>query len=112
MNYVLMNHKSCNGLGEQQAREWAEKLTEKEFISVLDIKDMKAFFDNLKEDDVVYLCGGDGTLNHFANDLHGYTPKNQVYYVKSGSGNDFYHDSEDDVVDGIISLNKYLINFF
>ena len=110
MNYVLMNHKSNNGMGEKQAREWAECLNEKEFVSVLDIKDMKEFFDNLNEEDVVYLSGGDGTLNHFANDLYGYTPKNQIYYVKSGSGNDFYHDSEDDVVDGIISLNKYLTN--
>ena len=110
MNYVLMNPKSNNGCGENQAREWAEKLSEKQFVSVLDIKDMKEFFDNLKEDDVVYLSGGDGTLNHFANDLHGYCPTNQIYYVKSGSGNDFYHDSEDDAVDGVISLNKYLVN--
>ena len=29
MNYVLMNHKSNNGLGEKQAREWDECLNEK-----------------------------------------------------------------------------------
>lgn len=110
MNYVLMNPKSNNGCGENQAREWAEKLNEKQLVSVLDIKDMKAFFDNLNEEDVVYLSGGDGTLNHFANDLHGYCPKNEIYYVKSGSGNDFYRDAEDDATDGVIPLNRYLEN--
>lgn len=110
MNYVLMNPRSNNGCGEKQAREWAQRLSEKEFISVLEVEDMKAFFDKLKETDIVYLSGGDGTLNHFANNLHGYCPKNPIYYVKSGSGNDFYHDAEDDVVDGVIALNKYLQN--
>lgn len=110
MNYVLMNAKANNGCGEQQAREWAERLSEKTFKSVLEIKDMKEFFDSLQPEDVVYLSGGDGTLNHFANDLHGYCPKNQIYYVKSGSGNDFYHDSEGDVKDGMIHLNRYLEN--
>jgi len=110
MNYVLMNAKANNGCGEQQAREWAERLQEKTFKSVLDIKDMKAFFESLQPEDVVYLSGGDGTVNHFVNDLYGYTPKNQIYYVKSGSGNDFYHDSEDDVKEGMIHLNRYLEN--
>lgn len=110
MNYVLMNPKSNNGCGENQAREWAEKLSEKTFVSVLDIKDMKEFFDNLGAEDVVYLSGGDGTLNHFANDLHGYCPVNQIYYVKSGSGNDFYRDAEADATDGVIPLNRYLKN--
>ena len=67
-------------------------------------------FEECEPEDVVYLSGGDGTLNHFANDLHGYCPKNQIYYVKSGSGNDFYHDSEGDVKDGMIHLNRYLEN--
>ncbi len=110
MNYVLMNPKSNNGCGEKQAREWAEKLSEKTVVSVLDIKDMQEFFEQLAEEDVVYLSGGDGTLNHFANDLHGYCPSNRIYYVKSGSGNDFYRDAEADAVDGVIPLNRYLEN--
>ncbi len=110
MNYVLMNPKSNNGCGEKNTREWAQRLQEKEFVSVLDIEDMQAFFDKLNAEDVVYLSGGDGTLNQFANKMYGYCPKNQIYYVKSGSGNDFYHDAEEDAVDGVISLNRYLEN--
>lgn len=110
MNYVLVNAKSGNGSGETYAREWAEKLNDKKIVSVLEIEDMHAFFDGLKEEDVVYLSGGDGTVNHFVNDLYGYPIKNQIYYMKSGSGNDFFHDAEEDAKDGMISLNRYMEN--
>lgn len=110
MTHILVNPKANNGRGEDQAREWArEKSIENaNFVSVLDIADMKGFFEGLVPEDTVILTGGDGTLNHFANDLDGYVPKNEIYYVRSGSGNDFFRDAEADCVDGRISLNRYL----
>ncbi len=110
MIYVLVNAKSNNGKGEEQARQWAKDIADAQFVSVLDIDNMQAFFQGLNAEDEVILTGGDGTLNHFANDLDGFVPTNNVYYVKSGSGNDFYRDAEGDVVDGKIHLNKYLVN--
>lgn len=110
MTYVLVNAKANNGRGEEQAREWAKDIADAKFVSVLDIQDMPAFFDELSPEDTVILTGGDGTLNHFANDLDGYVPKNNVYYVKSGSGNDFFRDAEADCVDGKILLNRYLVD--
>jgi len=105
-----MNPKANNGCGEQEAHAYGANLKDVEYHSVLEIKDMKAFFKDLKPEDTVILSGGDGTLNHFLNDLRGYSPKNQIYYVKTGSGNDFYRDVEKDVENGRIHLNRYMEN--
>ena len=111
MTYLLLNPLDNNSKGEQDARQWAaENNVECEFTSLLDIKDMKAFFDGLKEDDEVILTGGDGTINRFANDVYGYELKNPVYYVKCGSGNDFYRDNEHLAVDGKIDIRPMMKN--
>ncbi len=95
MIHFLFNPKANNSKGEQDARAWAEAHhLEGEFISLLDIQDMRQFFDGLKETDEVILTGGDGTVNRFANDMYGYEFKNPVFYAKCGSGNDFWRDNE------------------
>ena len=109
MTYLLFNPLANNSKGEQDARMWASDNNAKcEFKSLLEISDMKAFFDGLGEDDDVILTGGDGTLNCFANDVYGYEFKNPVYYVKCGSGNDFYRDNEKYAKDGRIDLRPFL----
>lgn len=109
MTYLLFNPLANNSKGEQDARMWASDNNAKcEFKSLLEISDMKAFFDGLGEDDDVILTGGDGTLNRFANDVYGYEFKNPVYYVKCGSGNDFYRDNEKYAKDGRIDLRPFL----
>lgn len=110
MKQILMNPNSNNGCGEQEARAYCAGMTDIVCHNVLEIKDKKAFFDGLQPEDEVYLFGGDGTLNHFINDLQGYNLKNQVYYVKCGSGNDFCRDAEKDMKDGHIHLNRYMEN--
>lgn len=111
MNYLLFNQLANNSKGEQDAREWASgESISYEFTSLLDIKDMKAFFDGLNADDTVVLTGGDGTLNRFANDVYGHELNNPVYYVKCGSGNDFYRDSEKYAENGKIDLRPFIKN--
>ncbi len=111
MTYLLFNPMANNSKGEQDARQWAaDNGVECGFKSLLDISDMKAFFDGLKEDDEVILTGGDGTMNRFANDVYGYEFKNPVYYVKCGSGNDFYRDNEKYAENGRIDLRPFLKN--
>ena len=111
MTYLLLNPLANNNKGEQDARQWAEANgVSCEFTSLLDIRDMKAFFDGLNEEDEVILTGGDGTLNRFANDVYGYEFRNPVYYVKCGSGNDFYRDNEKYVENGRIDLRPFLKN--
>lgn len=110
MKHILMNPDSNNGCGEQEARAFCAGMTDAVYHSVLELKDKKAFFDGLQPEDEVILMGGDGTLNHFINDLRGYKLKNQVYYAKTGSGNDFFKDASDDVKNGCIHLNPYMEN--
>ena len=111
MTYLLFNPLANNNKGEQDARQWAETNgVSCEFTSLLDIQDMKGFFNGLNEEDEVILTGGDGTLNRFANDVYGYEFKNPVYYVKCGSGNDFYRDNEKYVENGRIDLRPFLKN--
>ena len=111
MTYLLLNPLANNSKGEQDARQWAaDNNVECEFTSLLDIKDMKEFFDGLKEDDEVILTGGDGTVNRFANDVYGCELKTPVYYVKCGSGNDFFRDNEHLAVDGRIDIRPMLKN--
>ena len=112
MIYVLMNPKANNGEGEKDAREWAKCLNGKTtFINVLETEDMKGFLSSLNEEDEIVVSGGDGTVHHFANNAVELGLKNKMYYVKSGSGNDFYRDNKEYVDDlGRIPLNKFLEN--
>lgn len=110
MRHILMNPKSNNGRGEQEVREYCSGMAGIVYHNVLEMNDKKIFFDSLNSDDEVFLFGGDGTLNHFINDLRGYNLKNQVYYVKSGSGNDFYRDAEKYAENDRIHLNRFMEN--
>ena len=111
MTYLLYNPLANNSKGDRDARQWAtDNNVECEFTSLLEIGNMKEFFDGLGEDDDVILTGGDGTLNRFANDVYGYEFKNPVYYVKCGSGNDFYRDNEKYAENGRIDLRPFLKN--
>ena len=111
MTYLLYNPLANNSKGKQDAVQWAEdNKVECEFRSLLEIPDMKGFFDSLSEGDEVILTGGDGTMNRFANDVYGYEFKNAVYYVKCGSGNDFYRDNEKYAENGRIDLRPFLKN--
>lgn len=110
---ILYNPLACNGQGEKKASEVKEALKgeEIEFLSLLEIKDMKKFMDELPEEESVVLCGGDGTLYKFVNAIDGFKPKNKVYYFPSGTGNDFAHDIADKKLDnGLYLINDYIIN--
>ncbi len=111
MIYLLYNPLANNSKGEEDAKAWAAANgVEPVFTSLLDTQDMKGFFEGLAEGDEVILTGGDGTLNRFANDMYGYEFKNPVWYVKCGSGNDFYRDNAHREVNGRIDLIPLLKN--
>lgn len=111
MIYVLMNPKANNGLGETDARNWAKALTDEvTFVDVLQT-DVRKLVSELSAGDEVVLTGGDGTLNHFVNDVAELNVVNNVYYVKSGSGNDFYRDCKAECDElGRIPLNRHIRN--
>lgn len=58
-------------------------------INICRIISYKTFFNGLDPNDTVILCGGDGTLNRFVNDVNGMNIPNKLYYYPTGTGNDF-----------------------
>ena len=112
MIYILYNPISNNKMGEGVKAELESFFSGKElsFSDVREIKDYKAFFEKVSDEDKVILAGGDGTLNHFVNDVYDLNITQQVLYYPSGSGNDFAHDVENsEKVDGkFIVLNEFI----
>lgn len=112
MKYILMNPKANNGRGESDAREWAKNLSDDHvFVNVLTTEDMGGLVRGLEPDDEIILTGGDGTINHFVNNISGLDPVNAIYYVKCGSGNDFFRDNIDYADEsGMIRINDFIKN--
>lgn len=109
-NYkILYNPKSNNKQGKSSAQqvETLIKGSEYEYIDWLSITDKQSFFNALKEDEKVILCGGDGTLNHLINDVDTDTLKNEIYLFAKGTGNDFV-TSIGEKTDSLILINDYL----
>ena len=90
--YILYNPHAGNGGSEAAARRLAESeaYLGAEIVSMTDIESYSEFFVD-KQDATVVICGGDGTLNRFINEI-GDVPHGDVYYMASGSGNDFLRD--------------------
>ncbi|MBQ0165764.1 MAG: hypothetical protein KBT02_01490 [Treponema sp.] len=112
MIYILYNPLSNNKNGENAVKDvetlFAGKENKKQ--SVMSLKDAKAFFEPLSQEDEIVLCGGDGTMFHFLNDVYDLHPTQKMFYYAAGSGNDFAHDCEEaeKYMDKLIPLNKYL----
>ncbi|MGN0452273.1 MAG: diacylglycerol/lipid kinase family protein [Ruminococcus sp.] len=110
MVHILYNPLAGSGQGEAvakvvQAAQQGE-LVQKSVIGL----DAKAYLEKLTADDKVILCGGDGTLNRFANDTYGMDYPCEIYLYKTGTGNDFLRDLEDEVKDDMILINDYIKN--
>ncbi len=106
--FVLYNPKSGNGTGGKVVEELKGLLTEeKEFIDVTTVKDFNEFFSGLGSEDAVVICGGDGTLNHFANDVSDILPENDILFYATGTGNDFLHDLGKEP-GTLVKINEYL----
>ena len=108
MYHVLYNPLSNN----KQGAGGIEKVKAfiKDEIKAIDVRgitDFAAFFASLAEGDSVVICGGDGTLNHFVNDVADIDIQNDVYLFASGSGNDFKTDVAPDT-EGLVKINAYI----
>lgn len=109
MNYLLYNPLASNGKGtaikDEAILSLRDRFQEFTEINVLEL-DKEEFILQLKEEDIVVLVGGDGTLNHFANAVYELNVKNKIYLYRAGTGNDFSRDIslEGDLID----LKPYL----
>ncbi len=109
--YVLYNPQSDNQHGAEEAKKLEEIFSGNEFDyrDVTEIDDYQAFFGELEQDAEVVLCGGDGTLNRFANNVADVEISQNILYFGCGSGNDFLRDVGDNGGKPI-SISKYLKN--
>ena len=108
MNYFLYNPKSNNENNDLNivteggdGRQIAMK------ICLLDL-DVPQFVSQLCDDDRVFICGGDGTLHHFANNAWGVEFPCPVYVIRSGTGNDFLNDIGQKSNDNLIDIREAL----
>ena len=110
-NYLLYNPLAGHGKSKDYLDTLKSEL-EGEIISkdITEIDDYAEFLSDLSDDDVITLCGGDGTLNKFVNDADAENIKSKVCYYASGSGNDFLHDIAKDSEGKVIEISKYLKN--
>lgn len=109
-SYVLYNPMAANGTGAQKARKLDAILPDREKVyrDITRIGNYAAFFAGMTAGDDVILCGGDGTLNHFINDLGGTEPPCPILYYATGSGNDFLHDLGREEGGAPFAINAYI----
>lgn len=108
--YILYNPHAGNGTSEATAKSLKEsgKYEPSEIVAMPDIKSYSEFFAD-KSDASVIICGGDGTLNRFINESADIALGN-VYYMASGSGNDFLRDLDISEQKEPICIDKYIEN--
>lgn len=110
MKYILYNPLSGSGKGKNIIENLKNIYDDSEYYDVTQIENMVDFIGNLNSSDRIVLCGGDGTINHFVNDIKEMEIKNDVYYLPIGSGNDFAIDVGKKNITVPFKLNEYIKN--
>ena len=91
-HYILYNPLAGCGQHGEAVGKLAAALGECETFAVTEITDYAAFLSRLTAEDVLVLCGGDGTINRFINDTDGMDIPCEILYSAMGTGNDFLRD--------------------
>jgi diacylglycerol kinase family enzyme len=105
--YILYNPLSGTGTAKADAEALLLGYENAESIDITTVK-VSDLVDTLTEDDTIIICGGDGTINRFANDVYDIDVKCGVLYYPSGTGNDFLRDIEKSKGDKPIDIKKYI----
>lgn len=109
MKYVLFNPLANSGKAKDSLVKLEEILKDDYDVRSVLLTDVKELVSGLEKDDEIIVLGGDGTLNHFINDLGGKCPENNVYLWSGGTGNDFLNDINAKNNE-LTLINKYLVN--
>ncbi len=107
--YVLHNPLAGHGREKRELQTLKSLYSADNLIctDMTEIADYQTYFADIALGDDVILCGGDGTVNHFINKTKNLEITHNIYYLGSGSGNDFLHDLGG-TCDAPILLNPYL----
>lgn len=109
---ILFNGLSDNGKGYENAQELKKFVPEAElqYEDLTKIDDLVKFFSGFEKSQKYILSGGDGTVNHFINDVEEKDIPENLFYFPAGTGNDLYHElSEREKTDGLVPLKKYIV---
>lgn len=106
--YVLYNPHAGKSTTEDTIRNVASTYDEAEIVDMTKIENYKSFFEGVEDNDVIVICGGDGTLNRFVNDTEGIEIKNKILYHANGTGNDFLKDIAPNSTDAVVEITDYL----
>lgn len=91
--YILYNPKAGHGVQESDLSSLCELLDDPSVFCDMTKEDTYSkILPSLCKEDYIVICGGDGTLNRFINNIDGKEFKNRVLYYPIGTGNDFAHD--------------------
>ena len=108
--YILYNPYSGHGGSKGRAEELQKQYGDATITDITTIKSYEEFFAPITKDDAVVICGGDGTLNRFANDTYDFGYECDVLFAATGTGNDFLVDLGKNKDDAPFSIKKYLHN--
>ncbi len=109
--YVLYNPYAGKGNGSLEKRLCRHMPNAKPILlDMTKIESHKEFFSARDVSDKVIVCGGDGTLNRFVNDIDGVHIPCELMYFAAGSGNDFLKDLERDADSAPFSIKEYIVD--
>ncbi len=110
MIYVMYNPLAGNSTCEASCKEVGEIFSSDEikYIDLLTINDLEGYIKGFAPEDMIVICGGDGTLNYLINSIDTSALEQDIYYFPAGSGNDFCHDIDEDGTKGVCRINMYL----
>lgn len=110
MNYLFYNPSARNGKAAEDLQLIKKTLDgqDVEIYAVTDIDDYVSVIDKIQPEDIVYIVGGDGTLNRFINDSTNLRILGDIFFYSAGTGNDFKHDVDPDNSLYRIRLNDYI----
>lgn len=84
VKYILYNPDSGVKTGRSAAEALKSSCENAVFINICRISSYKVFFNGLEKDAEVILCGGDGTLNRFANEIRDISISNDIFCCPTG----------------------------
>ncbi len=107
--FILYNPKAGKGTSETEGKRLAALYEgEVRFMDITKIADYVSLLSPLTPEDNVVICGGDGTLNRFANAVKSIDVKCNILYYAIGTGNDFLKDLGKQVGEAPFRINEYL----
>ena len=110
MARALVLYNPIAGSGQTDIKERLSELVPDETV-FCDMTKAEAYEKDILSmgaDDYIIVCGGDGTLNRFANKISTLNIENDILYFPCGSGNDFARELGKQREDAPFSVKKYI----